>query len=130
MSDASQSPQLTSGWVTFSAILFTIAGIGNLVWGVNALEGSDAFYAAGLVWTGLNTWGWIAVVWGVVVLLAASLLYMRKASGAVLGVLVSMLSATFWFFVLPALPVFSLIAILLNAMVIYGLTVASTAPRR
>jgi len=63
MSATPQTQRSTSGWLTFSAILFTVAGIGNIIWGLYAHSHKQSFYPGGLIWTSLNTWGWIAIIW-------------------------------------------------------------------
>jgi hypothetical protein len=108
-------------------VLFTIAGIGNLIWGLHALEGKSAFPEDGVIYASLETWGWIAVIWSAIVLVTAGLLYANKGTGVGLGIMVAMLSAAFWFFVLPVVPVFALTVIVLDSLVIYGLAVYGTA---
>jgi hypothetical protein len=113
---------LNSGWITFSAAMLTLGGLGNLIWGLHALDHRQSFYEGGVIWTTLGNWGWIAVLWGALVLIGATLLWLRRDAGVVLGVLLAIVSAAFWLLLLPALPIFSLIAIVIDLLVIYGLT--------
>jgi len=68
-------------------------------------------------------WGWVAVVWSVVLAVGAGLLFTRHESGRVVGVTAASLSAVFWLVAMPAFPLFALTAILLDAFAIYGLLV-------
>lgn len=110
-----------SGWVTFAGILFVISGCGNLIWGLGALGKKAYLPENGLLFSTVNTWGWIAVVWGVVVLVGAILLLSRSEAGPPAGIVLAAISAVFWLFVLPVLPIFALTAIFLDVLVIYGL---------
>lgn len=117
-----QSRTSPSGWITFAAVLFAIAGAGNVIWGLGALGKKSAFAQDGLIYGTLQTWGWIALIWGIVVLLGAVLLFTRSSSGPPLGIVLAGISAVFWLFVLPVVPIFALAAIILDVLVIYGLS--------
>lgn len=110
-----------SGWVTFAGVLFVIAGCGNLIWGLAALAKKSYLPENGLMFSTLNTWGWIALIWGVVVLVGAILLLSRSEAGPPVGIVLAGISAIFWLFVLAVLPIFALTAIFLDVLVIYGL---------
>jgi hypothetical protein len=116
-------PTATPGWFKFAAILFTISGIANVVWGLHALDSHGGLSATGLMWTSLKTWGWISIIWGAIALGTAALLFRSSGTGAGVGVIISLVTATFWLFVMPALPIFALVAIAVNITVIYGLIV-------
>lgn len=110
-----------SGWITFAGVLFVIAGCGNLIWGIGALAKKEYLPANGVLFSTLQTWGWIAIIWGVVVLVGAMLVLGRMPSGPVVGIVLATISAVVWLFLLPVLPIFALTAILLDVLVIYGL---------
>jgi len=122
MTDIDSAPRgLRSGWVTFAGVLFVIAGCANLIWGIGALGKKSYLPENGVLFSTLATWGWIAVIWAVVLLVGAILLLGRVSSGPVVGIVLATISAVFWFFVLPVLPIFALTAIILDTLVIYGL---------
>lgn len=100
-------------------ILFAIAGLANLIWGLHALDDKSSFSEAGALYASLNTWGWISVIWGGLILLATGLLWANKEAGSGLGIMLSTISAVFWLFVLPIVPIYSLVAISVNMLVIY-----------
>jgi hypothetical protein len=110
-----------SGWVTFAGVAFLIAAFANLFWGLAALDERSYLLVNGLLWSTLNTWGWAAVIWSAVVLVGALLLLFRVSWAPLVGVALASLSAIFWLFALPVLPLFALTAIMLDMLVIYGL---------
>ncbi len=120
---ARPSAGASTGWFTFAGIMFFISGAANLLWGIGALDTKSYLPESGLLVSNLNTWGWISVVWGVVAICAALLLLLvRSESAAILGASLAAVSAVFWLFALPVLPIWSLLVIVIDAMVIYGLT--------
>jgi hypothetical protein len=116
------------GWVTYAAVLLTVGAVGNILWGLAALKDADtwgeAYPLADSTLVGpLEFWGWVAVVWSVVLAVGAALLFSRRESGRVVGVTAASLSAVFWLVAMPAFPLFALTAILLDSLAIYGLVV-------
>ncbi len=62
-----------AGWVLFAAIMFVVAASLNIIWGIAAVSSSHFFVAnAHYILGGLNTWGWIAIVFGAVELTGRS----------------------------------------------------------
>lgn len=115
------------GRAVFAAILLTIAGTLNIIYGIAAI--SDAKFFAGnteYVFSSLHTWGWITVVLGVFQLTGGLSLmggggYGRfigisaAATGAV-GALLAVGGATpFW-----SLGIFALCVIVIHGLVVYG----------
>jgi hypothetical protein len=111
-----------SGWVTFAMILFIVAGIANVIWGIGALLERAYFDENGLIFGSLTTWGWIAILWGAAEVLIAIGLTQGSSLSRWVGVTVAAIGALFWFLVLPILPLFALTAIILAILVIYGLS--------
>ncbi len=116
-------PTMRSGWVTFAGIVFLVGGFANLFWGLGALADKTYLDAEGLLYSTLNTWGWVAVIWSAVVLVGAVMLFARMPIAPIVGVVLATVSCVFWMFALPVLPLFAIAAIMLDALVIYGLVV-------
>lgn len=119
---------LSRGWVTYAAVLLTVGAAGNVLWGLAALKDAatwgEAYPLVDAAMVGpLELWGWVAVVWSVVLAVGAGLLFTRHESGRVVGVTAALLSAVFWLVAMPAFPLFALTAILLDVVAIYGLLV-------
>src|SRR3954447_9221509 len=80
----------TSGWLKFAGIYLGIAGAFNLIWGITALSKKSYFHEDGLVFSGLQFWGWIAVLIAVVQLLTAFLVWTRRTAGMIMAIVVAM----------------------------------------
>jgi hypothetical protein len=115
----------SSGWVTFAGVMFVVAGCANLIWGIGALADKEYLPEEGLLFSTLTFWGWVAIIWGALLLLGSYLLLAGSPSGRTTGIVLAVISAVFWLFALPVLPIFALVAILIDALIIYGLTGAS-----
>jgi len=111
-----------SRWVTFAGFMFLIAGAANLIWGIGALADKEYLPEDGLLFSTLTFWGWIGVIWGAALLVGSYLLLSGAPSGRTVGLLMAVTSAIFWFFALPVLPIFALTAIIVDSLIIYGLT--------
>ncbi|HEY7455837.1 MAG TPA: hypothetical protein VH703_01070 [Solirubrobacterales bacterium] len=112
----------SSGWVTFAGIMFVVAGFANLIWGIGALANKEYLPEDGLLFSTLTFWGWIAIIWGALLLLGSYLVLMESPSGRSTGIVLAVVSAVFWLFALPVLPIFALTAILVDSLIIYGLS--------
>jgi hypothetical protein len=117
-----------SGWIAFAGIMFLVAGFANLIWGIGAIADKSYLSNDGLLFASLSFWGWVAVIWGVAVLYGAYLLLSGSPSGRGVGIFLAVVSAVFWFIALPVLPIFALTAILLDGLIIYGLSETSPGP--
>jgi len=115
-------PETRSGWMTFAGIVFLFSAFANLVWGLGALADKAYLDEGGLLYSTLNTWGWVAVIWSGVVFLGALLLFARVPAAPVVGIVLASVSCLFWLFALPVLPLFAMTVILIDMLVIYGLT--------
>lgn len=110
-----------SGWVTFAGVMFIIAAAANIIWGIAALDNKEYLPESGLLFSTLTFWGWIAILWGVVVAIGSFLLLSDSPAGPGTGVVLATVSAIFWLFALPVLPIFAMTIILIDALIIYGL---------
>jgi hypothetical protein len=111
-----------SGWVTFAGIMFVVAGFANIIWGIGALADKEYLPEDGLLFSTLTFWGWIGLIWGALLLLGSYLVLMGSPSGRSTGIVLAVVSAVFWLFALPVLPIFGLTAILIDSLIIYGLS--------
>jgi hypothetical protein len=112
----------SSGWATFAGIMFLVAGAANIIWGAGALAEKEYLPEGGLLFSTLTFWGWVAIIWGAIVLLGSFLLLTDSPSGREVGLVLAVVSAVFWLFALPVLPIFALTAILVDSLIIYGLS--------
>jgi hypothetical protein len=110
-----------SGWVTFAGVMFVVAGAANIIWGIGALSDKEYLPEEGLLFSSLTFWGWISIIWGALLLGGSYLVLSDSPSGLTVGVVLATVSAIFWLFALPVLPIWALTAIIIDALIIYGL---------
>ena len=113
----------TSGWVGMAWILFLIVGIWNVIEGIIGLASSSFWKDNGAhyVFSDLRTWAWIVMIWGFIEILAALSIAAGTGFGRWLGIIVAGIAIIIQFTFLPALPFWSLLAIFIYIMVMYGL---------
>jgi len=114
-----------SGWVAFAGSYLMIVGLLNLIWGVTALSKKAYFVDEGLVWSHLGTWGWIAVLVAVVQFTAGALLFARKFVGTLVAGIVAAMGIFVNFLSIGAYPIWSCVAIIGSALVLWAVTVHS-----
>jgi len=115
------------GWIIFAAMMLILAGIFELVAGFVAIVDEDYFQATGAAPLFLavdqQTWGVLQLIFGTIAILTgAGLLYgniIARAFGvgiAIIGALMSLLS-------IGAYPVWTVVMITFDVVVIYAITV-------
>jgi hypothetical protein len=114
--------ELRSGWVAFAGAYLLVAGGMNLIWGIVALANKSAFVENGLVWSNLNTWGWIAIVTGGVQMLAGCMVLARRFAGQWLAGILALVGIFVSFFSAGAYPIWSIIALAANGLVLWAVT--------
>jgi hypothetical protein len=118
-----------AGWVLFATIMFGIAACLNIVWGIAAVSSSHFFVAnARYVISDLNTWGWIVMGFGVAQALAALSIWRGGAFGRWFGMIVAGLAVIAAMLSIPAYPLWSLVLVALDVLIIYGLAAYGGKP--
>jgi hypothetical protein len=113
------------GLTVFAAVLMLLVGIFQAVEGLVALLG-DTLYLVGPEWAfsfDVTTWGWIHLITGIVIAAAGYFVLTGSVWARGVGVFLACLSALANFLWLPYYPVWSIIVISLNVLVIWALTV-------
>jgi len=120
-----------SGWVTFAVVLLTIAGVLNVIYGIAAIGDSNFFVNdTRFILSGLNTWGWVTLVLGLVQLLAAVSLWGGGLFGRIAGIAGAGLSAIVALLSIPAYPLWSLAIFALDIVIIHQIATRGTEGRR
>jgi hypothetical protein len=112
-----------SGWIAFAGAYLLVAGFMNLIWGIVALSNKSAFHESGLVWSSLNTWGWIAVVTGTLQIVAAIMIAAQRFAGQWLGGVLALVGIFVSFFSAGAYPIWSVMSLVANGLVLWAVTV-------
>ena len=119
-------PTAWAGWVAFAGVMLIVLGAFQLVQGLVALF-DDGFYAVrpdGLVVNvDYNTWGWIHTGIGVIGVLTGIGLLAGNMLARIVGVAVAALSALVNLAFIAAYPVWSMIMIAIDIIVIFAIVV-------
>jgi hypothetical protein len=112
-----------SGWPVFAGVLFVLAGIFHVMWGFAAIANDDNFVSDELLFGDLTLWGIVYLIVGGLQLLAAWLIGTSQRSGQILGILLACVSAVNAMFSFGAYPLWSATILIVDLLVIYGLSV-------
>jgi hypothetical protein len=115
---------VASGFTALAATLMILSGLWAFFVGITGvLQGS--FYRAVPVYTfslSVHTWGWIQLVIGAVVFAAGVCLLLGMMWARVVGVILAVVSGLANFLFLPHYPLWSIIVIALDVLIIWALT--------
>ena len=111
------------GWITFIAILFGVIGAMNAIDGLVALAGDKHFDKTELFTGNLTLWGVLLLITAALQLLASVLIFKRNANGQGLGVILCVFNILTHMAFVSVYPIWSLLIIAIDVMVIYGLCV-------
>jgi hypothetical protein len=114
-----------SGWVTFAAIVALVAGAYSALSGLSTLttdypvieQAHDVLFNINV-----DTWGWFWLIVGAAQMLTGFLLFARNPWGLWMGILFAIVSATLAVFAIFAWPLWAFSVLVLDILVIYGLT--------
>lgn len=118
-----------AGWVLFAAIMLAVAASLNIIWGIAAVSSSKFFVAgATYILSDLNTWGWVAIGYGAVEVLAALSVWRGGSFGRWFGIIVGAIAVPATMMAIPAYPFWSLTLVAIEILVIYGLVAYGGKP--
>ena len=113
------------GWIMFAAIMMLLIGFFHVIAGLVAIV-DDNFYVATKEYVfqfDRTTWGWIHLIFGIVVFLAGLSLFKGAIWARTVGVLLGVISAVVGFAWLPWYPIWGVLIVLVAVSVIWALTV-------
>jgi hypothetical protein len=115
-----------AGWIGFAGMVMVILGGIDFFQGLIALF-EDEYYAvtpSGFLVVDLTTWGWIMLLWGVLLVLAGLALLAGRAWARWLTIVLVTLNvfAQLGFLGNSQYPLWALTALALNVVVLYALT--------
>jgi hypothetical protein len=117
-------------WAAFVAVLFIVLGCFNLIDGIAALVQDDYFKVDELLFGDLSMWGVIWIILGLLQLLTAYLVHRGAVAGALIGITLAGINAVVTLLSIGAYPLWSIIILVGDGVVIYALTVYGDALRR
>jgi len=114
------------GWIWFAAVLMMASGVLNFMTGLVAVIGDDNAY----IDTGVNLlvfdvegWGWAHLIFGIVIFRIGAFLAVGQTWARLLAVVLVTLNLITQFLWLPAYPVWSIIVIAIDVVVLWALIV-------
>ena len=119
------------GWVFFGGFMMLVMGTLQIISGLTALL-NDKYYLVTkehLVAFDFTTWGWVQLLLGVVVLMAGMSALSGHLFGRIVGIILATLSVFANFAFLSAYPIWSILVIVIDVLVIYAFTVHGTEMR-
>jgi hypothetical protein len=112
------------GWVTFAAVMLGLAGVWNSIDGILAISSSRVYTGhSTLVFSNLNTWGWIVLILGIIQLIAAGSLIAGSEFARWFGIAAAGLNAIGQLLFVPVYPFWAISMFTVDLLIIYGLAV-------
>ena len=112
------------GWVVFAGIIFLLAGIANVPYGIAAI-GNSHFYTAGTQYAigELKLWGWFIAILGVLQIVVAIGICRWAPWSRWAGVALASISVIVQLLSIASYPFLSLTIVAVDVLVIYALVV-------
>jgi hypothetical protein len=113
-----------SGWIAFAGVVLIIVGSLDALWGLAAILNDEVVVVGGqgALIVDLTTWGWVHLILGSIIALTGfGLLTGNTAArvAAIFFVAVNAIAQIVWF---PAAPLWAMLIIFLDVVIIYQLT--------
>lgn len=112
-------------WIRFAAAILIINGIFGVIQGLVALTGPDTYYATAgneLFLFNVEGWGWWNLIIGTLQILTAASLFSGALWARIVALFLVTISAFVQMLLIPVQPVWSLIVIAVDVLVIYAIT--------
>jgi hypothetical protein len=113
------------GWVAFASFMMMLGGFFQAFEGLTAIV-KDQFFVvtpSALISVDVSTWGWIHLLVGILLIFAGSAVMQGKIWGRTLGVLLALASAIVNLAFIPYYPIWSILIIVVDVLVVYALVV-------
>ena len=122
---AGRTPSAWAGWVVFAGTMAIIVGVFNIIQGLVALFDDQYFVVASgdLLVFDFTAWGWVHLLVGVVMVVVGLGIMRGSPWGLVAGVVIAAGNAILQLGFLAAYPIWSILIIALDVVVIYALIV-------
>lgn len=111
------------GFITLAGVMLFIAAAANALWGIAAFANDDYFAADELLFGDLSAWGGIYLAVAALQLATAVLIFNKSRLGALLGILIAGVNAIAQLMAIGAYPLWSVIVLVIDGLIIYGLCV-------
>jgi len=116
------------GRAIFAAVFLMIGGVLNIIYGIAAIGNAHFFvHNTHYVFGSLRSWGWVALILGIIEVLASVSLFQGATFGRWFGIFAASLVAIGSLLDIPAYPLWSLAIFALSLWIIHGLVVYGEA---
>lgn len=125
-SHAARGTSAWVGWIAFAGVIMVMLGSFHAAQGLVALFRDDYYLVASsglVVNVDYTTWGWVHLIGGIVMIIAGICIFAGQVWARAVGVVFALLSALVNVGFLGAYPLWSLMMIALDVVVILALTV-------
>jgi hypothetical protein len=113
-----------SGWVLFAALMLGLAGAWNFLEGIMAIASSRVYADdAVFVFSDLNTWGWIMLLLGIALAVAAFTVMSGSELARWFGIGAAFVNSIGQLYFLPAYPLWAMTMFAVDLVIIYSLAV-------
>jgi hypothetical protein len=119
-----ESGGTTSGWVIFVAMILLIDGLLDALWGLAAVINNEVITVGGrgvIVWD-ITAWGWAHLILGSLMALTGLGMFSGRSWARWLGILFVSLNALVQFGTFSLFPLWSMLIIALDIVILYQLT--------
>jgi len=113
------------GWIVFAGTMMIISGAFNVIQSLVALA-DDEFYVVTpnhLVTFDLTQWGWVHLIMGIILILVGLALFKESMWAVIAGIIIVSINMISQFAFMSAYPVWSIVAIAVDLMVLWALIV-------
>lgn len=114
------------GWLVFASVMMGVLAMFHVIAGLVALF-KDEYYLVGssglVVEVDYSAWGWVHLGLGILMGIAALSLLSGNMYGRIVGILVAVVSAVINLSFVAAYPVWSIVMIAIDVIVIYAICV-------
>lgn len=113
------------GWSYFAAFMMVLIGMFQIILGLTALL-NDTFltsFQGHLIVLDYTTWGWIHLLFGILILVAGTSLFHGSRWARIVAIILVTLNLLGQFAFVSVYPIWSIIMMVIDVLVIYALTV-------
>jgi hypothetical protein len=123
-SDPNNQPTGWVGWIAFASAMMIIVGFFQMIYGFSALFNSTLIISGPEhIWlVDLTTWGWIHILFGVLLLAGGLSLGAGQLWAQIFAVILAGLSAIANFAFIPTYPIWSILVITMDVLIIFAIT--------
>jgi hypothetical protein len=115
---------MPSGWVLFAGIMLCVSGFFSSMWGLAAILNDEVVHVGGrgVLIADFTTWGWVQLLLGAFMTTTGFALIAGRSWARWTAIVIATLSAIAQVGVISAFPLWSLLVVTLDVIVIYQLT--------